>query len=109
MHPTGCAPPSPPSTASRASSPNENYPAGLIDCVYEILTAEELDMFGFRAETNGFNNRFVLRSARDRRTNTNYDAPYVGELRSTHHQGPMRVSASLDAPVGGASSERNDC
>jgi hypothetical protein len=60
--------------------PNENYPAGLLDSVYETLTSQELDMFGFRAEMNRNNNRFVPRNRDDRRTNTNFSAPYVSEL-----------------------------
>jgi ectoine hydroxylase-related dioxygenase (phytanoyl-CoA dioxygenase family) len=60
--------------------PYDNYPAILQDAVYEAMSAQERELFGFKFVRLG-SGLTAPRSAEDRRYNTNVQMPFVPELR----------------------------
>jgi hypothetical protein len=62
-------------------TPDQVYAASLHDDVYDTLAPRELEVLGFRVQSNDtYLNRIGPRNANDRQRNTNRDTPYVPEL-----------------------------
>lgn len=60
--------------------PQDDYVASIQDDVYETLSDEERRMFGFEV-VHEYTGRVFPRFAGDTRSNVNYRAPYIPELR----------------------------
>jgi ectoine hydroxylase-related dioxygenase (phytanoyl-CoA dioxygenase family) len=69
-------------------TPDQIYTSSLHDDVYGTLTTKELEVLGFRVQSDDkYINRIAPRSAHDRQRNTNRATPYVPELRRNASRG----------------------